>query len=138
MEWLKKNKFWIALVLDICLVFVGVRVSFLLSFLFIWMNYSCAPNMKKMLILDAVLLVSTQTCMWLDYIIRLKNTELVDIGASLTQMFNILAFLADVLFILVMVTWSFIMNGKRKAAWITGSIVCASVLFVGILRAFYL
>lgn len=85
-----------------------------------------------MLLLDVVLLVSTQAGLRLSYLSWLRNTESIDVGASLMQLFNILVFLADGFFILVMLTWSFIVSGKKKAAWITGSIVCVGVIFLGV------
>lgn len=136
MEWLKKNRFWILLAVNVCVGFLGGWVSFvsslLCSFLLIWLNYRYTSERKKMLLLDVVLLVSTQAGLWLSYLSWLRNTENIDVGASLIQMFNILVFLADGFFILVMFTWSFIVSGKKKAAWITGSIVCAGMIFLGV------
>lgn len=119
MEWLKQNRFWILLAVNVCVGFLGGWISFvsslLSSFLLIWLNYRYTSERKKMLLLDVVLLVSTQAGLWLSYLSWLRNTESIDIGASLIQMFNILAFLADDFFILVMVIWSYIVNRKRKA-----------------------
>lgn len=126
-----KNRkgFWFLLAVNISLGFFGNQVSFWLSVLLI--GYTL--NRTKMLLLDIILLVSVQTGMWLRYFEALSSAENIDIGMSLLQLFNMLALWADVVLILAVFTWSFIMDKKRKAAWITGSLVCVNILIFCIL-----
>lgn len=130
-----KNRkgFWFLLVVNISLGFFGNQVSFWLSVLLIGLNYRYTLNRTKMLLLDIILLVSVQTGMWLRYFEALSSAENIDIGMSLLQLFNMLALWADIVLIFAVFTWSFIMARKRKAAWITGSLVCVNILIFCIL-----
>lgn len=74
MQWCKQNKFWILLGVNACLgIFLG-WISLLLSYVFIWLNYKFSSKMKKMLILDAILLASTQAGAWVS-LFRWMNQE---------------------------------------------------------------
>lgn len=129
MEWIKKNSFWMLLIGNMCLGIFWNRLFFFVAFIFIWLNYMFTSDMKRMLILDVVLLVATQAGAWYEYYEWLQNTETIDIGASIMQLINILCFLAHGFFILAMMTWSFIQKKRKVAAYITGSFTLIGILF---------
>lgn len=135
MEWIKKNWFWILLVVEVCLGIFWCWAFGFLTFLLIWLNYMCTPNMKKMLILDVVLVAATQAGMWYEYYNWLQTTEVIDVGASLMQLGYILFFMAHGFFINAMMSWSFFRKKQKVAACITGSIALIGILFFGFLAA---
>lgn len=133
MEWIKKNRFLLLLIIEVCLGIFWCWFFGFLAFLFIWLNYMCTSNMKKMLILDVALLAATQAGMWHEYYDWLRTTEVIDVGASLMQLGYILFFLAHGFFITAMMCWSYFRKDNKVAASITGSIALIGVLFFGFL-----
>lgn len=135
MEWIKKNRFFILLVVEVCLGIFWCWPFGLFAFFFLWLNYMCTPTMKKMLLLDAVLLAATQAGMWYEYYDWLRTTEVIDVGASLMQLGNLLFFLAHGFFITAMMCWSYFRKKHKVAAYITGGISLIGVLFFGFFAA---
>lgn len=137
MEWIKKNRFLILLVVEVCLGLFWCWLFGLFAFFLIWLNYMCTPTMKKMLLLDVVLLAATQGGMWYEYYDWLRTTEVIDVGASLMQLGNLLFFLAHGFFINTMISWSFFRKKQQVAACITGGISLIGVLFFGFLAVIF-
>ena len=142
MEWIKKSGFWILLSVEVCMGVLWHQLPFLMNllfpFFFIWLNYYLfTSDMKKMLILDVVLVVATQAGMRYEYYNWLQTTEVIDfVGASLMQLGYILFFMAHGFFINAMMSLSFFRKKQKVAGCITGSIALIGILFFGILAVF--
>lgn len=129
MQWCKQNKFWILLCVNACLgIFLG-WISLILSYVFIWLNYKFISQMKKMLILDAVLLASTQMGAWAS-LFRWMNQEKIEgpWGPFILAVPYLLTLYFNVCLIFVMEAKVFMKQGKKKAACITGGLAALQIL----------
>lgn len=114
-----RRGFWILLVFNICAGISSFHINWFTIFstmLIIWLNYMFTHNMKKMLILDGILVILSQTALWRYYECWLKAQEHVDVGASLMQLFIIVVLLLDLIAVQIMMTWLFVRQKKKKKA----------------------
>ncbi len=86
------------------------------TMLIIWLNYMFTHSMKKMLILDGILVILSQAALWHYYECWLKAQEQIDVGASLIQLFIIVVLLLDLIAVQLMMTWLFVRQKKKKKA----------------------
>lgn len=113
--------FWILLVFNICAGISSFHINWFTIFstlLIIWLNYMLTHSMKKMLILDGILVILSQAALWHYYECWLKAQEHIDVGASIMQLFIIVILLLDLITVQLMMTWSFIRQKKKRKAWV--------------------
>lgn len=111
--------FSILLVFNICAGIGSFHINWFTIFstlLMIWLNYMLTYSMKKMLILDGILVILSQFALWNYYVRWLKAQEQIDVGASLMQLFIIVILLLDLIAVQLMMTWSFIRQKKKRKA----------------------
>lgn len=130
----KKYSFWILLVVNVSAGFFYTW-GMLTTIVLIWLNYQFTSSMKKMMVLDSIFVVTAQVMGWISYASyaeELQRTNPTDVGAVIMGLINIVHLVASLFLILVMMTWSFYINGKKKQAGITGGILAAGVFCAGV------
>lgn len=127
--------FWILFCINMCLAacfglfWSGISIVF--SFFFIWLNeYLFSADMKKMLVLDAVLLAFMQGGAWFSYVRWLGQEEAIDnLTAGLTQLSYLLTLYFHVCLILFFTAKSLFRKKRKKAACVVAGIAVFQIVF---------
>lgn len=134
----KKYSFWFLLAGNLIIALFhmwGMLATVLLFALNYRFTFGMTSSMKKMLVLDGTLLITSQTVGWISYLTyagEVSRTNSADEGAVIIGLINIVHLVASLFLILGMMIWSFYIDGKKKQAGITGGILAAGVFCVGV------
>lgn len=111
MKLIRKHKFLVLTVINLGLgvLFPGILFYWAVVIVHIGMilllNYRYSDQLSKMLALDGILILSSQFAGWREYYHWLAAQTVVDVGASIFQLF-ILAFLGiDLILVGIMYLW---------------------------------
>lgn len=106
---LKKYKFWVLLAANIVpgIIWRLGMWDILLALFLIWLNYIVTHDLKKMLMLD--------------------------VGATLMQLFILFNLIFCSFMVMVMMTWYFIMHKREKEAWTVGIILAIGLGLLGLI-----
>ncbi len=127
----KKYSFWFLLAVNLGAGLFYIWGMFA-TIILVWLNYQFTFSMKKMIVLDSVYVISVQVIGWISYIEELQRAAPEDVGATIIGLLNIVHLVISLFLILVMMIWSFCINGKRKQAGITGGILAAGIFCAGV------
>ncbi|MCM1244577.1 MAG: hypothetical protein NC293_02910 [Roseburia sp.] len=130
----KKYSFWFLLAVNLGVgILYGWTWGMIATFLLIGANYKFTSGMKKMLVLDGVLVVSTQVKSWIGYrmyVEELHRTNSEDVGPTIMGMINIVDLIISIFLIMAVMVWAFAVKKKKKQAIVTGGILAAAFLCV--------
>lgn len=138
MEKVKKHSILILSALNLALGMGGMLFaswwSVLLHPILIWVNYMFAEgktSVKKMLMLDGILVLGAHLAGWFNYHQWRIENEILDIGASIFQLIIILVLFFDAFLVLGMMLWSFLIRKKWIGVCLVGVPFLALLLVIG-------
>lgn len=134
----KKYSFWFLLAGNLIIALFhmwGMLATVLLFALNYRVTFGMTSSMKKMLVLDGTLLITSQAVGWISYLTyagEVSRTNSDGTGAMILGLINIIHLIASLFLLLLMMILSFWVNGKKRQAQITAGGLAFGILCVGV------